>query len=552
MRAGITLIMLSGLTVFPVMARPTLDQKTERAVDSLFQAVNRPKTPGCAVEVMRNQQPLLQRVYGLSNLEEGRPLKLDSQFEAGSVSKQFTAAAVALLASQGKLSLEDDVRKFIPELPDYGIPIQLRMLLNHRSGLRDWGDLVELEGWPRGTRAMRQADALRLIARQQALNFVPGTEYLYSNSNFVLAALVVERVSGMGFAEFTRRQLFQPLGLVHTSWRDDFRRLVPGRVQAYAQDDKGTWLLDMPFEDVVGHGGLITTVGDLSRWNAALDAPRPENRDWVTLLQQPGQLTNGTTTAYALGLETAPIQGLPAFSHSGATAGYRSYLARIPSQALSVALLCNAGSLNTEDLGPELTQLFLPKPAAPSPSSPPVLNPAPTGIAGRYRNEKTGVLVNVSVTENTIRFNNGVPFAGVDANTLRSLDGKRQAQIERDATNGIARIQLERIGNAPVSLVPAPLWQPADLTVYVGNYRSLETDGLVKIIQRAGNLIYIDPTQHELPLKPLYSEGFAVGDSGWILRFGREGEGAMSRFSLSRSRSRNVTFSRSSSLSLSS
>jgi CubicO group peptidase (beta-lactamase class C family) len=202
----------------------------------------------------------------MADLEYDVALRPDSIFEAGSVSKQFTAAAVLSLAQQGKLSIDDPARKYIPELPDYGSPLTIRHLLNHTSGLRDWVSVEAIAGWPRTTRAYTQAHVLDILSRQRALNYPPGAEYSYSNSGYNLAAMIVERVAGKPFSAFTREVIFTPLGMSSTSWRDDFRRIVKGRAIAYSENG-GTIRQLMPFEDVHGNGGLLTTVGDLLKWN---------------------------------------------------------------------------------------------------------------------------------------------------------------------------------------------------------------------------------------------------------------------------------------------
>ena len=285
---------------------------------------------------------MLARAYGSANLEHDIPNTPETVFEAGSVSKQFTAAAIVLLARQGKLSLDDDVRRHIPEVPDYGTPITLRHLLNHTSGLRDWGSVMQLAGWPRGTRIYTHAHTLDVVSRQKSLNFTPGTEYSYSNTGYNLLAMIVERVSGVSFAEFSRRELFEPLGMTKTEWRDDFTRTVKGRATAYVMDD-GAWHQQMPFENIHGNGGLLTTVNDLLRWNQALDSGTIAGLD---ALETQGVLSNGRKIEYALGLSVTEFRGLREVSHSGATAGYRAYLARYPGTGVSVALLCNAGNAN--------------------------------------------------------------------------------------------------------------------------------------------------------------------------------------------------------------
>lgn len=320
---------------------PLLAQSSEvdALADRVFKAYT-PAGPGCVVGVAQAGQVLLERAYGVADLETGTALTANSILEAGSVAKQFTAAAVTLLALDGKLRFDDDVRKHFPELPAYERPITVRMLLDHTSGLRDWGSLMGLAGWPRGSRAYTHAHVLEIIARQRALNYPPGDEYSYTNSGYNLLAMLVERVSGQSFASFSKTRLFDPLAMTRTSWRDDHRRVVPGRAKGYQPSQNG-FRLDMPFENVHGNGGLLTTAGDLLRWNESL-TKRTLGRALVDSLERQGVLTSGERITYAAGLVVDSYRGTPRIAHSGATAGYRAYLGRYPAQRdLSVAVLCN-------------------------------------------------------------------------------------------------------------------------------------------------------------------------------------------------------------------
>ncbi|MDH5235510.1 MAG: beta-lactamase family protein, partial [Gemmatimonadota bacterium] len=310
--------------------------------DRVFKAYT-PSAPGCVVGVAQEGKMLLERAYGAADLETGTPLTAGSILEAGSVSKQFTASAIILLALEGKLRLDDDIRRYFPELPVYERPVTVRMLLDHTSGLRDWGSLMGIAGWPRGSRVYTHPHVLEIIARQRALNYPPGDRYSYTNSGYNLLAMLVERVSGQPFPAFTKARLFDPLGMTHTSWRDDFSRVVPGRAQAYQPSQSG-FKLDMPFEDIFGNGGLLTTVGDLLKWNDAL-TKRTLGAALVDSLQRQGVLTSGERITYAAGLVVDTYRGTPRIGHSGSTAGYRAYLARYPAQRdLSVAVLCNTAA----------------------------------------------------------------------------------------------------------------------------------------------------------------------------------------------------------------
>jgi CubicO group peptidase (beta-lactamase class C family) len=344
------------LFVWRVQAAPQAPS-LEPKVDLLF-ARWTATTPGCAVGVGVGGRSVLERAYGMADLEHDVRNKPDTIFEAGSVSKQFTAAAVLLLVRDGKVALDDPVRKYIPELPDYKTPLTVRHMLNHTSGLRDWGNLAGIAGWPRGSRVHTHAHVVDILSRQRALNFTPGSRYSYSNSGYNLAAVLVARVSGMSFADFSQQRIFQPLGMTRTSWRDDYTRILKDRAIAYDAAAAG-FRTDMPFENVHGNGGLLTTVGDLLRWNENFVTTKVGDAEFVKLQQTTVPFTSGTMQTYAFGLMIGTYKGVPEVSHSGSTAGYRAFLTRFPDQHVSVAVLCNAGPANATTLARGVADLYL-------------------------------------------------------------------------------------------------------------------------------------------------------------------------------------------------
>ncbi len=367
-------------------------------------------SPGCAVGVSLNGQSVFEKAFGMADLEHSVANTPQTIFESGSVAKQFTAAALVFLQQDGKLSLDDPVRKYIPELPDYGSPLTIRHMLNHTAGLRDWGAVLSLTPAGRGDRVISQDLALDIITHQRSLDFTPGSEYSYSNSGYNLAAIIVERVSGKKFPEFVAERIFKPLGMTHSSWCDDYQRIVPGRAQAYSRERNGPWRLDMPFMNVYGNGGMLTTVGDWLKWNAALDsgALGPQ---LFPALQTQGVLNDGRKISYALGLNIATYKGLHDVSHGGSTAGYQTFLAHYPDQKVSVAVLCNGTSPSAGGLAANVTdEIFGPYPE-PSPGP----KPADLGeeqlkkYVGLWRNEKTHQPNRTTFEKGQLRFN-GTPL----------------------------------------------------------------------------------------------------------------------------------------------
>jgi len=333
-------------------------QDTVSRIEAIFSKYQ-PDKPGCMVSISRNGQVIYSKAWGLADLEHNVPLTTHSVTEAGSVSKQFTAAAILLLEQQGKLSTDDDVRKYIPELPDYGNLIRIRHLLHHASGLRDWGAVAEIAGWPRTTKAYTNDDALDIIIRQKALNYSPNEEFLYSNSNYNLLAIIVQRVSGMSLAEFTQRYIFEPAGMTHTQWRDDYKRIVPDRALAYSKDS-GIYRTNMPNENAYGNGGLLTTTEDLLKWSDFYGTSKLGGAAFLAKQLATENLNNGKSNSYGAGLFLGRKWSYDWINHSGATAGYRAFLETFPQLHLSIAWLSNTSEFDGWNPVELLNMLFIP------------------------------------------------------------------------------------------------------------------------------------------------------------------------------------------------
>ncbi|MEP6590853.1 MAG: serine hydrolase domain-containing protein [Gemmatimonadota bacterium] len=398
-------------TLLCLVPMPLLAQTIDTtAINAGFARYTTDASPGCAVGIARGADVLYAHGYGLANLEDGVAITPNTVFEAGSVSKQVTAAAVLLLAQRGFLSLDDNILRFFPELPDLGTPITVRNLMQHTSGLRDWGAVAELEGWPRGTRTVTHSDVLAILARQTRLNHPVGARFSYTNSGYNLMVMLVERVTGQSFPAFTQREFFTPLGLTHTQWRDDYARVVPGRAQAYARDGDH-WTLDMPFENAYGNGGLLTTVGDLLRWTEAIAEHRIGTPDVSTVMETPGHLADGKAIEYGGGLFMTSFRGVREISHSGATAGYRAFLAQYPDSRYQVAVLCNNGAANAIVLAHNAIDPlvgFAPPPpaAAPPPRTAPPSTPsrrAMAAVTGAWVSAEAAAHWSIALQGDTLR-----------------------------------------------------------------------------------------------------------------------------------------------------
>ena len=365
MRFAALLITFCTLTVRCLASGPN-ENRDEQRVDRLFAAYDKPGSPGCALGVIRNGDFVYRKGYGTASLELGVPLSSHSVFYMGSVSKQFTAAAVVLAAEQGFLSLDDNVRKYIPEVPDYGQPITLRQMLHHTSGFRDVLGLLALSG--RSAADLHPTnELLDLVARQKALNFNPGEKSLYSNTNYFLLAEVVKRATCKPLSQFAAENIFKPLGMAHTRFYDDHTVVVPGRIPAYQPGKDGAFLVDWSTNfEKVGDGGLMSTVDDLLFWDRNFYENKLGKGTLVQEMQTRGILNNGKRIGYALGLELGTYRGLPIVEHDGALFGYRTDILRFPEQKFTVVCLCNVASADPSGLAHKVADIYLEKSLQPA------------------------------------------------------------------------------------------------------------------------------------------------------------------------------------------
>ncbi len=355
--AGAFSLVASVASVASAQQRATLDDSTVRAIDALFADHAAPGSPGCAVGVYRDGAVRFARGYGAANLTFGVPITPDTRFTVGSVSKQFTAASIALLVRAGRISLDDDVRRYVPELPEPGAPILVRHLVHHTSGLRDFWALATLAGW-RLDDGYATRDMLALAAAQRGLNNVPGTAYAYSNTGYLVLGEIVRRVTGQSLRAFADSAIFRPLGMRDSFFLDDHNEVVAGRATAYSPV-AGGWTVNVWNNDLVGQGGLVTTLADLQRWDENFYSHRIGGDAFVALQRTTEPLTSGAANDYAFGITMGAYRGMRLEEHTGSTGGYRAALYRWPEAHTSVALLCNASDVRNADLPLRVADLVL-------------------------------------------------------------------------------------------------------------------------------------------------------------------------------------------------
>jgi CubicO group peptidase (beta-lactamase class C family) len=394
-------------------ATPAASQKRDpsRAVDSLFAAWNKPGNPGCAVGVIQDGRWVHRAGYGIANLSTGAPITADTRFYMASVSKQFAAASVVLAARQGKLSLDDPIRKWIPDFPEYGQAVTVRNLLQHTSGVRDYLVLLSLNG--KIADVHPDDEVLKLIARQTALDFTPGSEYSYSNSGYFLLSVIIKRATGMSLRDFAERNMFGPLGMRNTYFYDDHTKPHPAGPLAMGYTPK-----DGAFEpslyanfEQVADGGLYSTINDVMAWDQNFYQPKVGDQTYLDLMQTPGKLNDGRPLEYALGLMARDYGGLRTIVHSGGFMGYRTIIQRFPDQRFTAVMLCNLGTISPETLALRIADIYLAD----------ALDRSQAELAGEYWSEELGTTWRLVSRNGTVTV---VPEKGAEGRLASQGKGK--------------------------------------------------------------------------------------------------------------------------------
>ena len=541
----------------------------EARVDLIFEPWSARGAPGCAVSVMRGADILFAKGYGDANLEYDVPITPASVFHVASVSKQFTAMAVALLVADGRVSWDDDIRRHVPELPDFGESITLRHLAHHTSGIRDQWSLLQMAGWRWGGDVVTQGDVLDLLSRQTAVHFPPGSDYLYSNSGYTLLAVVVERVSGRTLRKFTDARLFAPLGMAQTTFRDDHTMIVRNRAYAYESDRAGGYRLSIPDFDVVGATSLFTTVEDLARWNRNFRTGEVGGRRAVRQLQERGALNGGARISYGFGLAHGMHRGRSTIGHGGTDAGYRSEFLRFPDDDLGVAVLCNVRTADPARLARDVADVFLSSTAGTA-STPvtgagrrtrsraaPATRTASAGfsraaadrealaaLAGYYRRPESDIPLHFVVR--------GDDLVLIEAGAGRRLHPIADGRFRIDGTSNEAAFEPDGAGRGLTLRLSgtargtytraAPVVRPSAerLAEYAGSYHSDDLGVQYAFREEGRRLVLWHRKLGHIRLISTFEDGFYGG--GWYFTFRRNAAGEVTGFTMSTSRAWKVAF----------
>lgn len=537
-----TLISLICCLLVVGTSNAAADALTDK-VDQIFAEWNTTSSPGCALAVVKDGHIVYEHGYGMANLELGVAITPQSVFDIGSVSKQITAMAILLLAQDGKLSLDDDIRKYLPEIPDYGSKVTIRHLLHHTSGLRNYTDLFDLQGIPEAD-LTTDRDAMELIVRQKGVNFKPGEEFLYSDTNFFLMSQIVKRVTGQTLRQFAQERIFGPLGMTSTHFHDDHTMIVPRRATGYAPHTGGGFEIDMSNFEQLGDGSVMTTVEDLFRWDQNFDHPQVGGPEAIRQLTTPGTLNNGRRIPYGMGLFIDHYRGLNWIHHSGEWVGYRAAVSRFPDQHFSTLITCNCvGSMNPMAMARRVADLYLAdefaraEKTASAQSALTLPESTLKQYAGKYWSEKNGALREFMVRDDKLI----MVAPGMTYDMLPLGDGQFEA-VESDSEHKDKYIfrakpggefQLEAWeGGAPTvyEAVKGPV--PSHLVDYSGSYVNDELRATWTLVVQNGKLIRQQWMTEDQELQPAFPDGFIadLSEGQFVLHFNRSREGRVTSF----------------------
>lgn len=471
-----------------------LSTATTAKIDQVFAIYDKTNSPGCAISIVQNGAVTYERGYGMASLEHGIAITPSTAFDIASTSKEFTGAIIMQLVADGKLRLDDDIRKYVPEIPDYGTKITISELLHHTSGLRDYTDLLGFFGY-NGEDWTDDREAVMILSRQKRLNFSPNTDYSYSNTGYFLLSLIAKRVGGKSLRDLVRERIFAPLGMTNSDLFDDHTRILHGRATGYSPHGDH-WGVDMSDWEQTGDGGVNTSADDMAKW--MINGTR-----WIDSLMTFDKVASGETPLYGAGLVLGKRAGHRLLWHNGAWAGYRSAIVMLPEDQLSTAVLCNAASANAALLGLQISDAILGEP-------PTVSNePIPAHADGVYLHRASGTTFTLSTASGKTNLSGAV---------LRPIGNGRfavgrgglvvefgQNAIDVSADEGPKRHYV---------LVPPP--KPAG-DQFNGRYQSPEISADWTAFTRDGKLYLSGDRLGEVELTPLYENGFSM--FGYIIEF---------------------------------
>jgi CubicO group peptidase (beta-lactamase class C family) len=535
-----------GVTRIFGQPAPAEESLAKKADDYLAQW-DKSDMPGCSVGAIKEGRLIYKKSVGLANLDYDVPNTATTRFTVASVSKAFTAMSVALLAQQGKLSLDDEIQKYVPEIPKYEYPITIRHMLSHTSGIREYDALV-LFGGLNTDNVLSDKMVLRMLARQKNISFKPGSKYQYSNSNFLLAGIIVSRVSGKSLRQFAEENIFKPLGMKNTMFWDNRFEVVKNRAQGYRVNPGGSITARSSLNDLVGDGGIMTTIEDLYLWDQNFYEPKVGNKELIAQITTAATLNNGQKIGYGFGLFHTTYKGLPVIKHSGNQGGFRAQIAWFPAQKFTSIALCNNMAILPKQIVEKLADIYLegqfkpvPPPKNMTDGLPPAIELSEAQLAryaGIYAHPESGRSFKLTMKNgelvNREFFKKEVPVTPISEKRLLFIDGNGMTELLPDLNNDSSVYQIRIMNDEGVPDIFVPVKPAADgpekLAEYAGTYYSEEFAAEHRIVLKGNSLRLQFGETFDAPINGFYADTFGGGGGQVRITFTRDEKGTITGF----------------------
>jgi CubicO group peptidase (beta-lactamase class C family) len=531
-------------------------------VDELFAPLDKKDSPGCAVGIVKDGKVIYKRGFGMANLDYDLPISSETVFNVASMSKQFTAMSIALLVQQGKISLNDNIRKYIPEIPEYGFPITIRHLIYHTSGIRDYTELIELSN-DRIENIHTDADILNILARQKQLNFNPGERHIYNNSGYVLLGIIVERVSGKTLSTFQKEFVFEPLGMKNTLLYDDRSMIVKNRATGYFSGENGKFRTRASLWDRVGDGGLLTTVEDLFLWDDNFYNTKLGTPELIEQLTTPGKLNNNQRIDYAFGLEPISYKGLPVIMHGGRIRGFRAQMYRFPEQNFLAICLCNNDAVSPTQKVEQIADIYLSSyfkqlkspekkvvPISVNPGNFKLSEKKLTRFVGLYASKYGETVRRLYVKDGKLWYfrsagsENELSPTSLNRFVMLGVPDKVEVVFSDLKAGSPSRLSLliNETARTVYERVSAADQSPEQTRRYVGTYYSEELDTKYEIVAHQTKLLVQKKGGAEISLTPKFNDVYANIESLGTIRFIRQKGRGVVAFLLNTERAKGLHF----------
>ncbi|HEB34903.1 hypothetical protein LCGC14_1217460 [marine sediment metagenome] len=517
----------------------------EAKIDKIFAGFAKPESPGAAVAVLKEGMVVFRKGYGSAQLEYKIPITPSTIFHVASVSKQFTAMAITMLEAQGKLSVDDDIHKYLPDIPDFGKKITIRHLLHHVSGLRDQWELLIMSGW-RMDDVITQDHILDVVKRQKELNFMPGDRYMYCNTGYSLMAEIVSKISGKPFVEWVKENIFDPLGMSSTHFHIDHEQIVKNRAYSYAKDEEKGFKKSVLNYANVGATSLFTTVEDMTNWMRNFDEKRIGGKEVIDRMLTQAVLNNGKKISYARGVVIGTYKGLKTIGHSGGDAGFRSNMLYFPGEKFGVVVLSNLASSQPTRLCQQVTDIYLAKKLKEAkkeekkPASKKIKLKEKQLLAceGTYWLETSKLLRRIVLEKKKLYYvrskTNRTELAPISVTEFIMLDIPIEVivRFSQQENGKYARVTVLIPGEDPIPGKRIEPFEPteADLKEYAGTYHSEELDVKYRFMVRDGKLYIRFRNFSKDPFNPLIRDVFSLSEGYIRLNFQRNEQGQISGF----------------------